>query len=216
MCEAVSAEVFSTYKSGLSVGIEHPGDICEAASLSAITLPSSTYNLFDALPPTVVEEGRLSKLQLEGVLYACTVCGPQGRVAAAPAEAAFHAPSRRHAGRHLMLPHTRRRRRLPSTRSTASSSPTASLAPASSLGTGRAAPSLATPPAATRPPQAPQCARARAGGGGQGPAGERHQTGQLRARRAPASPQLQPPGAVPSPTPAAWERDSPPRRVPRP
>ncbi len=39
---------------------------------SAIRLPASTYPLWDALPPEVVEQGRLSQLQLEGVLYACT------------------------------------------------------------------------------------------------------------------------------------------------
>ena len=30
------------------------------------------YPLWDALPPTVITEGKLSRLQLEGVLYACT------------------------------------------------------------------------------------------------------------------------------------------------
>ncbi len=43
-----------------------------AANCSAIRLPESTYPLWDALPPEVVEQGRLSQLQLEGVLYACT------------------------------------------------------------------------------------------------------------------------------------------------
>lgn len=42
---------------------------------SAIRLPPTTYPLFDALPDAVVNEGKLSKLQLEGVLYACTVSG---------------------------------------------------------------------------------------------------------------------------------------------
>lgn len=40
---------------------------------SAIKLPPSTYPLFDSLPAAVVDQGKLSKLQLEGVLYACTV-----------------------------------------------------------------------------------------------------------------------------------------------
>ncbi len=39
---------------------------------SAIQLPESTYPLWDALPPAVVADGKLSRLQLEGVLYACT------------------------------------------------------------------------------------------------------------------------------------------------
>ena len=39
---------------------------------SAIRLPASDYPLWDALPEAVVAEGKLSQLQLEGVLYACT------------------------------------------------------------------------------------------------------------------------------------------------
>jgi hypothetical protein len=99
-------------------GRDHPGDICEAASLwcaacgapprahkhacscqlalantqsfcyekrrlplhaspssfrSAIALPKTDYPLFDALPARLPEEGLLSKLQLEGILYACAV-----------------------------------------------------------------------------------------------------------------------------------------------
>jgi hypothetical protein len=40
---------------------------------SAIALPPSDYPLFDALPARLVDEGLLSKLQLEGIQYACTV-----------------------------------------------------------------------------------------------------------------------------------------------
>lgn len=39
---------------------------------SAIKLPASDYPLWDAIPESVVAEGKLSQLQLEGVLYACT------------------------------------------------------------------------------------------------------------------------------------------------
>ncbi|ACO64342.1 predicted protein [Micromonas commoda] len=52
-------------------GIEHPGDIAEAASLSSIALPPLTYPLFDTLGDDIVATGKLSKLQLEGVAYAC-------------------------------------------------------------------------------------------------------------------------------------------------
>lgn len=38
---------------------------------SAVRLPTSTYPLLDSLS-TQVEQGTLSRLQLEGVLYACT------------------------------------------------------------------------------------------------------------------------------------------------
>ncbi len=40
---------------------------------SAIALPKTDYPLFDALPARLTEEGLLSKLQLEGILYACAV-----------------------------------------------------------------------------------------------------------------------------------------------
>lgn len=40
---------------------------------SAIKLPHTDYPLFDSLPASVVDTGKLSELQLEGVLYACSV-----------------------------------------------------------------------------------------------------------------------------------------------
>lgn len=39
---------------------------------SACLLPKSEYPLFDAITDNIVESGQLSKLQLEGVLYAST------------------------------------------------------------------------------------------------------------------------------------------------
>lgn len=42
------------------------------AACSAITLPESSYPLWDSLPEETIEKGKLSQLQLEGVLYACT------------------------------------------------------------------------------------------------------------------------------------------------
>ena len=53
--------------------MEHPGDIFEAASLAAINLPPTDFPLWDSLPAEVVDKGLLSRLQLEAVLYACTV-----------------------------------------------------------------------------------------------------------------------------------------------
>ena len=52
-------------------GIEHPGDIAEAASLGSIDLPPAKYPLFDAIRDELVDTGKLSKLQLEGILFAC-------------------------------------------------------------------------------------------------------------------------------------------------
>jgi hypothetical protein len=70
----VSREVFSTYacrSSAAEHGHPHPGDIAEPSSLSAIPLPPSSYPLWDSLG-AVAAAGKLSQLQLEGVLYACT------------------------------------------------------------------------------------------------------------------------------------------------
>ncbi len=39
---------------------------------SAIALPKTDYPLWDTLPDALVDSGKLSQLQLEGVLYACT------------------------------------------------------------------------------------------------------------------------------------------------
>jgi hypothetical protein len=47
------------------------GLIVEASSLASIQLPPPTFPLRDSLPAAVVDEGKLSALQLEGVLYAC-------------------------------------------------------------------------------------------------------------------------------------------------
>ncbi|KAK9833324.1 hypothetical protein WJX81_006479 [Elliptochloris bilobata] len=72
--EALSKDVFSTYVCRTIKQPQsrpHPGDIAEATSLSAISLPHTDYPLFNALPPEVVSEGKLSQLQLEGVMYAC-------------------------------------------------------------------------------------------------------------------------------------------------
>ena len=38
---------------------------------SHIQLPETSYPLFDSLPASIVDTGKLSQLQLEGVLYAC-------------------------------------------------------------------------------------------------------------------------------------------------
>lgn len=38
---------------------------------SSIPLPSTSYPLFDSLRENIITEGKLSQLQLEGVLYAC-------------------------------------------------------------------------------------------------------------------------------------------------
>eukprot|EP00775_Hariotina_reticulata_P007699 gene7699-7898_t len=71
--EQLSKEIFTSYVcKSIQRGRPHAGDIAEASSLSAIPLPPSGYPLWDALPCEVVDHGKLSQLQLEGVLYACT------------------------------------------------------------------------------------------------------------------------------------------------
>ncbi|KAK9798140.1 hypothetical protein WJX73_007295 [Symbiochloris irregularis] len=73
--EAVSKNVFASYKpscSAIDRGIIHPGDIAEATSLSAIKLPETTYPLWDSIPAGVIDSGKLSQLQLEGIICACT------------------------------------------------------------------------------------------------------------------------------------------------
>jgi hypothetical protein len=72
--ESVSKQVFATYvcRSAAQRGLPHPGDIAEASSLSAISLPLSSYPLWDSIPEDIISRGKLSQLQLEGVLHACS------------------------------------------------------------------------------------------------------------------------------------------------
>ena len=71
--ETVSEEVFATYKATrLPVhAVKHPGQIVEAGSLAAQSLPDATYNLVSSLPKDTIAEGKLSDLQLEGIVFAC-------------------------------------------------------------------------------------------------------------------------------------------------
>ncbi|KAF6265497.1 hypothetical protein COO60DRAFT_1623874 [Scenedesmus sp. NREL 46B-D3] len=52
--------------------MKNPGLFVGQYRSCAIPLPPSEYPLWDSLPAEVVEQGKLSQLQLEGVLYACT------------------------------------------------------------------------------------------------------------------------------------------------
>ena len=64
-----SAKVFELYESRLPFGCPHPGDIAESGLLSSVPLPPLAYPQ-EGLWGGIVERGKLSKLQLEGVLYA--------------------------------------------------------------------------------------------------------------------------------------------------
>ncbi|KAK7504954.1 hypothetical protein BaRGS_00003982 [Batillaria attramentaria] len=71
--ESASEEVFSTYRHRPVVeGCQpHPGDIVEAAPLAALDLPKEYYPITDSLPKEAISEGKLSSLQLEGIIHAC-------------------------------------------------------------------------------------------------------------------------------------------------
>lgn len=95
----VLQEIFTNYKpSSINRGLPHPGSIAEATSLrcrpchipsshclrrvwalscytpacSAIQLPSTSYPLYESITDDIVDNGKLSQLQLESVLYACS------------------------------------------------------------------------------------------------------------------------------------------------
>ncbi|XP_019644077.1 PREDICTED: protein FORGETTER 1-like [Branchiostoma belcheri] len=73
--ETLSEEVFTTYKASVPTiphAQPHPADIVEAGSLAAMALPATDYPLADTIPDDVITSGKLSSLQLEGVIYACT------------------------------------------------------------------------------------------------------------------------------------------------
>ena len=58
---------------------------------SAISLPETNYPLFDSLPARLVDEGLLSKLQLEGIMYACSVRRARDFRCVCPRRAQAHA-----------------------------------------------------------------------------------------------------------------------------
>ncbi|GIL79152.1 hypothetical protein Vretifemale_8504, partial [Volvox reticuliferus] len=74
LAESATKQVFSSYvcRTITDRGMSHPGDVAEASSLAAVPLPPSKYPLWDSLPPELVSSGKLSTLQLEGILYACS------------------------------------------------------------------------------------------------------------------------------------------------
>lgn len=66
-------QVFSAYQCkslGHIQGLQHPGNISESASLAAVQLPPNDYKL--CLSNDLITSGRLSSLQVEGIVYACT------------------------------------------------------------------------------------------------------------------------------------------------
>ena len=68
-----ASEVYYDYVCrSLSFGVPHPSEIAEPRGLSTISLPEPTYPLRDALDNcNIIDSGKLSSLQLEGVQYAC-------------------------------------------------------------------------------------------------------------------------------------------------
>eukprot|EP00961_Rhodomonas_salina_P010499 140938-Rhodomonas_salina.2 len=70
--EGTATDVFASYAcKSLSFGQPHPADVSESAGLAMVPLPKATYPLQASLPASLIESGKLSSLQLEGVLYAC-------------------------------------------------------------------------------------------------------------------------------------------------
>ncbi|XP_047130991.1 uncharacterized protein LOC100210324 isoform X1 [Hydra vulgaris] len=51
--------------------IKHPGNIVEGATLAAQRLPKVWYNLLSTFPEEVILNGKLSDLQIEGILFSC-------------------------------------------------------------------------------------------------------------------------------------------------
>lgn len=65
-----SADTYANYRpSKLKLGYEHPDPIVESSSLASVEPPQVWFDL--KFPEMVIEEVRLSALQLEAVVYAC-------------------------------------------------------------------------------------------------------------------------------------------------
>ncbi|OQV20491.1 Protein strawberry notch-like protein 1 [Hypsibius exemplaris] len=66
----VHGETYDQYKpSKLALGVPHPDPIVETLSLASVNPPDITYQL--ALPEHIGDDGMLSSLQLEAIVYAC-------------------------------------------------------------------------------------------------------------------------------------------------
>lgn len=64
------AETYSDYMPfKLKIGLRHPDPVVETSSLSSVHPPDVWYRL--AIPEDIIDEGRLSALQLEAIVYAC-------------------------------------------------------------------------------------------------------------------------------------------------
>lgn len=53
----------------MKIGIRHPDPVVETSSLSNVLPPDVWYRL--NIPEEVIDEGKLSALQLEAIVYAC-------------------------------------------------------------------------------------------------------------------------------------------------
>lgn len=67
------SEIYYDYECrSLDFGMPHPSEIAEPRGLSAVDLPPPSYPLREALDKcNIIDSGKLSSLQLEGVQYAC-------------------------------------------------------------------------------------------------------------------------------------------------
>lgn len=64
-------EIWDEYKSAsITYGVPHPGSVVQGSSLCSVDGPRTEYPLQASLGPQIAE-GKLSRLQLEGVAYAC-------------------------------------------------------------------------------------------------------------------------------------------------
>ncbi|XP_074602022.1 protein strawberry notch isoform X2 [Brevipalpus obovatus] len=64
------AETYADYMPfKLKIGLRHPDPVVETSSLSSVHPPDVWYRL--AIPEDIIDEGRLSALQLEAIVYAC-------------------------------------------------------------------------------------------------------------------------------------------------
>ncbi|KII72369.1 Protein strawberry notch 1 [Thelohanellus kitauei] len=68
--EADFGDTYDDYKPAkLDFGVKHPDSVVESSSLSVVSPPDVTYKL--KIPSEVIEQGLISSLQLESVVYAC-------------------------------------------------------------------------------------------------------------------------------------------------
>lgn len=67
----LDVEIFDQYVPSINIGLHHPSPLIQTTALSSVKFPPLIYEI--SLPAELIEEGLLSRPQLENIYYACQI-----------------------------------------------------------------------------------------------------------------------------------------------